>query len=274
MRPMITLSCALPLLALTPAPGAANPLLAECGRPRAPAETAVRACRQALERGGLTREQRYGAGVNLGAALLDLGQDAAAAQAYGAALEANPAGPLALAGRAQARDRLGEVPGAAADWGAAVRAAPADAGLRAGRGVFRLRRGDAAGALEDFDEGLRRAPRDTLLLFNRGLALASLGRDAEAEAAFGVLLAADPNDIGALMNRARLRAARDPAAALPDYDRAVALAGEWPEPFLERGALLDALGRRDAADDDFRRAWELGARSEELNARMVGMGRP
>jgi tetratricopeptide (TPR) repeat protein len=261
-------------LCLAPLAAAANPMLAECGRPSAPPEIAARACRQAMESRGLTREQRYAAAVNLGAALLDLGDDRGAATAYGAALEANPQGPLALAGRAQARDRLGDAPGAAADWGAALRIAPADPALRAGRGAFRLRRGDAAGALEDFDEGLRRAPRDPLLIFNRGLALGVLGRDAEAEAAFGALIAANPNDIGALMSRARLRAVRDPAAALPDYDRAVALAGEWPQPFLERGALLDALGRRDAADEDFRRAWELGARSEALNARMLEMGRP
>ncbi|PKP65150.1 MAG: hypothetical protein CVT86_03370, partial [Alphaproteobacteria bacterium HGW-Alphaproteobacteria-8] len=74
-------------------------------------------------------------------------------------------------------------------------------------------------------------------------------------------------------NRARLRAARDPQAALADYDRAVALAGAWSQPLVERGALLDSLGMTDAANADFRRAWELGHRSEALSARMLEMGR-
>jgi hypothetical protein len=37
--------------------------------------------------------------------------------------------------------------------------------------------------------------------------------------------------------------------------------------------LLDAMGRRDEADRDFRRAWELGHRNELLTERMLEMGR-
>ena len=116
-------------------------------------------------------------------------------------------------------------------------------------------------------------PGDAALTFNRALALAALGRDAEAEAGFSRVIAADPQDTGAWLNRARLRAARDPLAALADYDRAVALAGGWSQPLVERGALLDSLGRTAEADADFRRAWELGHRSEALNARILAMGR-
>lgn len=274
MKTVIALAL-LALLLAAPAPvrAQAEGFLSVCGDRRASAAEVARTCRLALNTGALTLEQEVAAAINLGGALLDLDQPAPAREAYDRALALNPASALALAGRAEARAALGETGPAAVDWNRAVDLAPQDMGLRAARGAFRLRAGNPVGALEDFSRAQGARPDDLSLTFNRALALAELRRDAEAEALFSRVLAADPADTGAWLNRARMRAARDPSAALADYDRAVALAGDWSQPLVERGALYDSLGMTEAADADFRRAWELGHRSEALSARMLEMGR-
>lgn len=246
--------------------------LSVCGDRRASAAEVVRTCRLALREGSLDRAQRAGAALNLGAALMELDQPEQAIAAYGEALDAQPNGALALSGRAEARVAAGDLAGAAQDWRAAVASAPADGRILTSHGAFLLRTGDPAGALAAFEAALMRDPRARDARFNRGLALAELGRDGEAIAAFTAIILRDPEDLGAWMNRGRLRAASSPEAALTDFNRAVALAGDWSQALVERGALLDAMGRRAEADADFRRAWELGHRSEALNARIVAMG--
>jgi tetratricopeptide (TPR) repeat protein len=254
------------------AQSAAEAFLSVCGNPKVSAQEAVRTCSRALATGDLTREQEAAAALNLGAAWVSLDSPAQAIAAYDRALAARPGWAIALAGRAAARVATGDLPGAAADWNAAVRAAPDDATVLGGRGAFRLTAGDAEGALADFDRARSRAPRDRDIAFNRALALGELGRDAEAEAGFTAILAAHPDDHGARLNRARLRAGSDPQAALADYAAIVAAAPGWSQPLVEQGALLDALGRRGEADASFRRAWELGHRSEALTARIQAMG--
>lgn len=272
--PPLALALALALV-LSPliAQAQADGFLSVCGDRRASSAEVARTCQGALRVGGLTPAQEVAAAINLGGALLDLDQPAAAADAYERALALQPASALALAGRAEAREALGEPALAAVDWNRAIDVAPRDAGLLVGRGAFRLRAGNAEGALQDFERARAVKSNYPGLTFNRALALAMLGRDREAEAGFTAVLTADPQDTGAWLNRARLRAAYDPGAALSDFDRAVALAGDWSQPLVERGALLDSMGRTSEADADFRRAWELGHRSEALNARMLAMGR-
>jgi tetratricopeptide (TPR) repeat protein len=233
---------------------------------------AAEACARLLERGGLSPAQAARAEANLGAAALALDRPDRAEAAFERALALDPALAEAWAGRARAREARGLLAQAAVDWNQAARRAPRDPAILTGRGAFRLRAGNAAGALADFDAAQRAAPRDMSVAFNRGLALAELGRDAEAERMFSAVIANDPSDVGAWLNRGRLRVSRDREAALGDFDAAVARAGEWSTPYLERGALLYAMGRTEAANRDFRRAWELGHRSEYLNERMLEMG--
>lgn len=244
--------------------------LSQCGDPNEPPERAARWCTEALG-SRLTPRQEALAALNLGLARLQLDEPARAEEAFDRALRADPAEARALGGRAEAREALGKLPGAAVDWNAAVALAPRDADLLAGRGAFRLRAGNPGGAAADFEAAARLAPRETRHRFNLGLALAELGRDAEAERAFSQVIAADPADAGAWLNRARLRAVPNPAQALADFDRAVAAGGEWSVPWFERGVLKDSMGRSAEADQDFRRAWELGHRSEFLDARIRAM---
>jgi tetratricopeptide (TPR) repeat protein len=195
-----------------------------------------------------------------------------AVAAYDRALQARPGWALAYAGRAGAREKLGDFPGAAVDWNLAVQAAPDDPVVLGGRGAFRLTAGNPTGALEDFDRARSRAPRDRDLTFNRALALAELGRDAEAEAAFTSVLQARPDDAGARLNRARLRAGPNPQGALDDFSAVIAAQPKWSQPLVERGALLESMGRVAEAEADYRRAWELGHRSDALTERITRMG--
>lgn len=272
MRRLIESTLLAAALAAAPAVQADDAALAVCGDPREPPERAARFCRQALD-GRLGQREEALAALNLGLALLQMESPALAIAAFDRALGADPAEARALAGRAQAREATGALPQAAVDWNRAVALAPSEPAILSGRGAFRLRAGNAEGALADFSDARRAEPRNRSHEFNRGLALAELGRDDEAERAFSTVIAADSSDVGAWLNRARLRAGRDREAALRDFDAAVERAGDWPLPLFERGILLDAMGRRDAADRDFRRAWELGHRSAFLEERMAQMRR-
>ena len=254
-----------------PVAGQGSNALTMCGNPAEPPERAERWCSEALN-GRLTPRQTALAALNLGLARLQLDDPARAEEAFDRALAADPSEVRALGGRAQAREAQGNLPGAAVDWNAALARASRDADLLAGRGAFRLRAGNPSGAAADFDAAARLEPREPRHRFNLGLALAELGRDAEAERAFSQVIAADPTDAGAWLNRARLRAVPDPQRALADFDKAVALGGEWSLPWFERGVLKDAMGRKAEADADFRRAWELGHRSEFLDERIRAMG--
>jgi len=266
---------ALALLLFLPGPAPAQDaeLLRQCGDVATPAHLAMRACRAVLRQGGLSRDQEVAVALNLGALSLQAEAAQQALEAYDRALARDPGSALAMAGRADALALAGDAPRAAVAWNRAVDAAPQDPDMRAGRGAFRLRHGDPAGALSDFDAALRRRPREPALLYNRASALLALGRAGEAEAAFAALTRAAPADLDGWMRLAALQAARDPAASLPAWSRAAALDPQSGAALAGRAAALDAVGRRAEADRDWRRAWELGHRSEALNRRMLDMGR-
>jgi Tfp pilus assembly protein PilF len=255
------------LMLLVGAAAAQDAALSHCGNPAEPPERAVRFCTEAL-RGRLQPAQEALAALNLGLAQAQLENHREAVAAFDRALKADPREVRALAGRARAREALGQRGDAGADWDRALSLSPRNAALLEGRGAFRLRGGEAAGAAADFEAAARIEPKQMNHRFNLGLALAELGRDAEAEQAFSAVIAAEPNDASAWLNRARLRAARDARAALADFDRAVALGGEWSLPWFERGLMKDTMGDKAGADRDFRRAWELGHRSEFLDERI------
>mgnify|MGYP006275500019 CR=1 FL=1 len=258
-------------LPVYPASAQRSAALERCGDLNETAARAARFCAEALE-GDLPQGRRALVALNLGLARMALDNPQAALPAFDEALAANPREVRAMAGRARARMALHDVPRAAVDWNRAVSLAPRDPEIIAGRGAFRLRAGNVEGALADFEQAARLEPRNSVHAFNRGMALAELGRDAEAERAFSQVIASDSDDAEAWLNRARVRAARQPAAALDDFSRALALRPEWGLAYFERGLLHLSQNRDEAADADFRRAWELGHRNEYLEQRIRAMG--
>ena len=246
--------------------------LAVCADLKAKAGDVAHHCRRALRQGGLSEAQSFGAQVNLGEALISLGQPSQAVDAFNEANALRPDRVEPLIGRASALEDLGRMGEAARDWLAALRLAPNSVDARIGKGAFHLRTNAAAAALKEFDAAVRLDPEAADARFNRGLAYLALGQAAPAEADFSAVLADHPSDAAAYFNRGRARAEAGDGRAIADYDQAINLAPEWPEPWYLSGLFLDGQGRRDEANQRFRRAFELGSKAPWLLERITSLG--
>ena len=260
-------------IAAVPSAGiASDGSLAVCANVNASAGDVALHCRRAIQSGGLSEGQAFGANVNLGAALIALGQPSLAVEAFDAAAALAPNRIEPLIGRADALEDVGRPTEAARDWFAAVKLAPDSLDVRLGKGAFHLRANAPAAALKEFDVAVRLTSDDPDALFNRGLANLALNRAVEAERDFTAVLSQYPSDAGAFYQRARTRAGRDDAGALADYARAAELAPEWSDPWYRAGRILDRLGRADDANLRFRRAFELGHKDPWLLDRITALG--
>ena len=242
-----------------------------CLDPAASSRGAAEACRRALDRGGLTVREQSAAWTNLGAALTELDRDGDALTAFDRAVAADPAFAPARINRALVRARRGMEDAALADWTEAIRLAPADWEARQGRAGLLLRLGRPEAALADLEAALNRAPREADLHVNRGIALAALGRIGQARAAFDRAVTLAPDDPVPWLERGRLRAEADPQGALSDFTEALRRDPAWAAVHVDRGRLLERLGRTEAALSDYRRAFELGLQDPWLNARIEAL---
>ncbi|MEM8751557.1 MAG: hypothetical protein AAGF90_01135 [Pseudomonadota bacterium] len=250
---------------------AADASLEVCGDLSAKPADVVHHCRRALD-GGLDDRAAFAVGLNLGAALLELGRPDAALDALAAAEALGFSRVELHVFRADAFEALERRREAGEAWAKAVASAPDSLDVRLGEGAFHLRAGALDPALAAFDAALAREPDDPTGLFNRGLTLIALGKGEAAERDFTRLLSEAPNDAGAYHHRARAKAERDDAGALRDFDRAIKLAPEWSEPWYRSGLLLDRIGRTEDANLRFRRAFELGETDPWLLERIKSFG--
>lgn len=264
---------ALLLSSLVPQPVlSADGSLAVCADLSARAGDVVLHCRRAIASESLNEDQTFGAQVNLGEALLTLGQEGLAIEALTVASSLRPSRVEPYIIRAEALEALDRQSEATRDWDQALAIAPRSLDVRMGRGAFLLRQGAAAAALVEFDEAVRIDREDPNALFNRGLAFIAAGRPADAEADFTRLLRDNPNDAGAYHHRGRARAGQDDRAAIADFDQAIRLAPEWSDPWFQAGLALDRQGQTEAANQRFRRAFELGQKDVWLLNRIRSLG--
>lgn len=271
---ILAMTALAPILSLT-APSAARAAdgsLGVCADLSAPAEAVVLHCRRVLADDDLEPRREIAVRLNLAGALLEMNRPGAALEAYDAAASLGSSVAILHVGRADALEALDRRAEAAESWGAARAAAPDSFDVLLGEGAFHLRGGAPEAALVALDAALAQEPDDPNALFNRGLALIALGRGAEAERDFTRLLTEAPNDAGAYHHRARARAGRDDAAAVRDFDKAIQLAPEWPEPWFRSGLLLDEAGQVEEANLRFRRAFELGEKDPWLLDRIKSFG--
>ncbi len=259
------------LLPLSPAQSA-DGSLAVCADLSARASDVVLHCRRAIASGGLNEAQSFGAQVNLGEALLSIGQEGLAIDAFTAAAAIAPDRAEAYIGRANAYEKRDRRDDAQRDWDQAVALAPDSLDVRLGRGAFLLRGGQAEAALVEFDAAVRIDNQDPDALFNRGLALLAANRATEAVGDFTRLLRDYPNDAGAFFHRGRALAGRDDRAALADFDQAIRLSPEWSDPWFQAGLAHDRVGQTEAANQRFRRAFELGQKDPWLLERIRSLG--
>lgn len=94
-------------------------------------------------------------------------------------------------------------------------------------------------------------------LRQKAFAASNSGQFAKAEAYWSQLLDYLPQEAALWSNRGNVRLSQDqPLAALEDYNQAVALAPDQPDPYLNRGAALERLERWQEAIADYSRVLE------------------
>lgn len=120
-----------------------------------------------------------------------------------------------------------------------------------------LRAGDAQRAAALYGSLLDQVPDDTTALFGLATALQRLGQTAEAQRSYEALLAQEPDNAEALSNLIALIGAREPAAALVQFE---ALALDFPDNAAIRAQLsrlYAKTGRQADALSAARRAAEI-----------------
>jgi len=170
-----------------------------------------------------------------------------------AALAVNPYNPNALAARTDALTELGRY---AAAFTAARRADSVHPGLPTFARLsyaYELRGDlDRARALLDRALAGATAPSDVAFTrFHLGELARATGQLETADRHYAAALRADPSYLTALAGRARIAAAQGRTArAIADYERVVAQQ-PLPQYLTEYGELLEALGRRDSAEEQY-----------------------
>ncbi|WP_242052201.1 tetratricopeptide repeat protein [Phormidium sp. FACHB-1136] len=113
---------------------------------------------------------------------------------------------------------------------------------------------------DGFPSQERSAETGTMIadLRQKAFTASNAGRFAEAEEYWSLLLEYLPNEAALWSNRGNVRLSQNqPLAALADYDQAVALAPDQPDPYLNRGAALERLERWNDAMADYSRVLEI-----------------
>lgn len=229
-----------------------------CGNPDAPTRDVVNMCQQALATGRLGPKASAQVRANLGAGLNEMGQYSDAVAELTLGIETAPRMVALYLNRAKAFEKLRRLTEAAADYDTAIRLDRDAADIYMSRGVMLLTHGDPARSIQDFSQAINLEPSWTGPYFNRGVAQFRLGDNLAAERDFSVVLQRNTSDAGAYLNRGRARAALGRADAGLDFDRALEIEPEWGGAWFARGQYFDALGNREAANQDFLRAFELG----------------
>lgn len=219
---------------------------------------------EALARGAAPEaDLRYELGISF-MNVDDVGNDAAAVEAFTRVIALAPGMERAYLARALAYENLGDLAAAATDLDVVIARVARPAVLLEKRGLWRLRLGRPADALADFDAAaaLDHAPLDVLT--GRGAALHALGDVDRALAVFDSAIEHHPRAVVVRINRAHARLdAGDHDGATADLDWVVehgAAPPKLPGALMLRSALRDQAGDREGALADTERvAGLLGA---------------
>jgi Flp pilus assembly protein TadD len=205
--------------------------------------------------------------ANLGFALAQRGDFAAAIPHYRRALELKPAYPDAQNNLGNALVETGAIDAALAVFVPAVAAAPEDPELRNGLGRVRLMRGELAEAEQEFRAAIRLAPAYALPHSNLGQTLAARGDASGALAALEAAVRLAPNNATFRNNLGNLLAALGrPADAAAQFEAALAHAPADPLTHFNFANLLRDTGRTEDAVRHFEAA--LAARADYVEARV------
>ncbi len=206
---------------------------------------------------------------NSGLVLQLLGRLREALADFDQALAVRPAYAEALTNRGRVHQALGDSTAALADFDRALACAPGRfaASVLHNRGTLRHDLGDLAGALADFDRALEIDPEHASTHVNRGSARKDAGDLDGALADFEQGLARLPQHTAAICHKRGgvLVLKNDFAAAVADYDRALALEPENVFYYISRGNARYHL-RQVAGLIDYRMAFRI---DPEVTAREI-----
>ncbi len=219
-------------------------------------------------------ELRPGLGVahvQLGSLLLGRNDARTALDHFEQAVRIDGRDAAALAGRALARDRLGDLDGAIASLTDALTQSPDVAAYRLMRAQMLRRKGENTRALADIDRVLELAPDAVDALIERGTINNALTHRDQAIADCSRAIDRSRDNAAAYVCRGLARAGKgDIRAARADLDRAVQIDASQPEALVARGYVLYQLGSLEAAAADFRRALVLDPASADAQ-RFLGV---
>lgn len=243
-------------------------LVERCAAAESNAHDTVNFCQRALATGQLNTQAEAQVRTNLAIGFYELARYTDARVELDQAIASQPDLTLAYLYRARALERLGRLSDAAGDYATVLRRDPGAWEAFLGRGEMLLNNGDAAAAERDFSAVLRLQPGMVGAHFNRGAARYQLGAWAGAAADFQAVIEATPLDAAAHLNLAQSRGAAGDAGAETVYDKAISLAPEWARAWFARGVFFESQDRREEANRDFMRAYELGFSDPWLNERV------
>lgn len=245
-----------------------NTLIEICGSRDSSPREIVNFCQRAIATGELDARTEAQVRANLGVGRFELGEYNNALIEYDQAIAAAPDLLGIYLNRARVLEKLGRLRDAAADYNTVIQRDPSAADAYLGRGAMLLANGDPGRSLNDFSAAIRLQPGWVSPVFNRGMAHYQLGMWREAEQDFSIVIQRNPSDAAAFLNRARVRAQDGNPDAGLDFDRALQIDPEWGGAWFARGQYWDAQGKREAANRDFMRAYELGYPDPWLHQRV------
>lgn len=243
-----------------------------CNSPDTDAERAVELCTLALKTGELGPTGEAQTFYTRGNAFLELGNTRLALRDYDSAKKRDDSIFQIWEARGRALFRLGRLPESYQSFARALELNPNDRQARLGRGAAAVALGQPEEAMPDLEAAISEKPDDPTGYFHRALAFIALDNKAQAASSLDEVIALSPRYARAYFLRGQLREEDRPSAALEDYDTAIELEPEDGRIYHARAKLLDAQGRREDANADFRRAYELGIRDEQLNKRLLEIG--
>ena len=197
---------------------------------------------------------------DLGDALLELDDLAAATDAYARAIDMDKQFERAWVGRGYAQGRGEDLEAAHGDLTMALELAPDDLYARALLAIVLDGMNRFEDALSEYGRVIDSSPSAEILL-HRGGALASLGRLEEAESDYRRATELEPENVTAYLRLGQLAAQMEQFEAARDaFDAAIALDPLKPSAHLGRGDAMVAIGEPEEAIQDYDRAVELDPR--------------
>jgi serine/threonine protein kinase/tetratricopeptide (TPR) repeat protein len=192
--------------------------------------------------------RHFWASFQIGICCYQLGQFAAAADAYNVCEAIWIECAWANFNRGLAYSRLDRLNEAIADYTAAIRKDPAFAEAYLNRGLAYVKRRKYDEAIADLTRAVELGSRSSTAAWSgRATALAGRGQFNEARAAYEAALHTSPGDASILLSRGFALARHDSQQALADFDRVLAANAECAQALYGRAYVLSETG--DGRDD-------------------------